>query len=578
MKINDYIKKNKLNSLLLKKNFFIEKFNKSKFEKKVNIKFLGGYTISDLQDWIEIFCKYNKIQCNFTEHQWGPGFSSLLNLKTKNDSEDYMIIINSWRDLFAQNNFNEFIITPEEIIKLFRTYKNHSKSKIIITLFDYPEIEISIKQKNLKTIINHLNNEIYRIFENNSSVSILNEQQNVMSKNLQWNSQRDWHSFGKILTTEASLVVSNAISNVIKYSFIAPKKVLILDLDNTIWGGVIGDDGPENLKIGDESPEGRIFLEIQSYFKMIKESGILLAIVSKNEKSLAIDGLKIKKNILKLSDFTSLRMNWKKKSENILSISKELNLGLDSFVFIDDNPAEREEVAKQLPEVSIPNIGDNPENFIKIINDHSYFNLNSKISKEDIARTSLYQTENMRVKLKKKNKSHSSFLKSLKIEVIFIKKIIDNIDRIHQLTNKTNQFNLTTKRLTLSEVKRYISHPQKKVIAVQAKDKFGDYGIISILYLSKNLNTWNIDNWVMSCRVFAKSIESAILFSLIKHLKKNKKFKLKTTYIVSKKNHLIFDTLKYLGFTINKQYSKIKTEWILEKQNIKHYCIIKNGI
>ena len=402
MKINDYIKKNKLNSLLLKKNFFIEKFNKSKFEKKVNIKFLGGYTISDLQDWIEIFCKYSKIQCNFTEHQWGPGFSSLLNSKTKNDNEDYMIIINSWRDLFAQNNFNELIIMPEEIIKLFRTYKNHNKSKIIITLFDYPEIEILIKQKNLKIIINHLNNEIYRIFENNSSVSILNEQQNVMSKNLQWDSQRDWHSFGKILTTEASLVVSNAISNVIKYSFIAPKKVLVLDLDNTIWGGVIGDDGPENLKIGDESPEGRIFLEIQSYFKMIKESGILLAIVSKNEKSLAIDGLKIKKNILKLSDFTSLRMNWKKKSENILSISKELNLGLDSFVFIDDNPAEREEVAKQLPEVSIPNIGDNPENFIKIINDHSYFNLNSKISKEDIARTSLYQTENMRVKLKKK--------------------------------------------------------------------------------------------------------------------------------------------------------------------------------
>ena len=113
---------------------------------------------------------------------------------------------------------------------------------------------------------------------------------------------------------------------------------------------------------------------------------------------------------------------------------------------------------------------------------------------------------------------------------------------------------------------------------MQAKDKFGDYGIISILYLSKSLNSWNIDNWVMSCRVFAKSIESAILFSLIKHLKKNKKFKLKTTYIVSKKNHLIFDTLKYLGFSINKQYSKIKSEWILEKQNIKHYCIIKNGI
>ena len=578
MKISDYIKRNKFNSLLLKKNYFIEKFKKNKFENKVTVNFVGGYTVSDLQDWIEIFCKHNKIQCNFTNHEWGAGFSSLLSSSTKSINEDYLIIINSWRDLFAQNNLNDYIISPEEIIRIFRTYKNYNKSKIIISLFDYPDIEILIKQKNLKNVITRLNNEIYNIFENNSSVSIISEQQNVMTKNLQWNSQRDWHSFGKILTAEAALIVSNTISNIIKYSFQASKKVLVLDLDNTIWGGVIGDDGPENIKIGNDTPEGRIFLEIQSYFKMIKENGILLAITSKNEMSLAIEGLKIKRNILKPSDFVSLKINWKKKSENIMSISKELNLGLDSFVFIDDNPAEREEVEKQLPDVSIPNIGNIPENFIKIINDHNYFNLGKKISKEDMERTSLYQTENMREKLKKKNKSHSSFLKSLKIEVKFVKKIIDNIDRIHQLTNKTNQFNLTSKRLSLNEVKKYTSHPQKKIIAVQAKDKFGDYGIISVVYLSKNIKSWTIDNWVMSCRVFAKSIESAILFSLMKSLKKNKNFKLKATYIVSKKNHLIFDTLKYLGFSIVKKYSKTKSEWVLEKQNIKHHCIIRNEI
>ena len=157
------------------------------------------------------------------------------------------------------------------------------------------------------------------------------------------------------------------ISNIIKYSFLPSKKVLILDLDNTIWGGIIGDDGPKNLRIGDETPEGRIFLEIQSYFKMIKKNGVLLAVVSKNEKNLALEGLKVKKNILKISDFVATRINWKNKSENIISISKELNLGLDSFVFVDDNPTEREEVTKRLPDVSIPNIGDNPENFIKII-------------------------------------------------------------------------------------------------------------------------------------------------------------------------------------------------------------------
>ena len=578
MKLNSYIKKNKLSNLLLKKNVFIDKFAKSKFEKKITVKIAGGYTISDLKDWTDIFCKFNKIECNFIEYQWSSGFSSLLSASSKKNDEDYLIIINSWRDLFAPNNLDEFIITPEEIIKIFKAYKNRNKSKIIITLFDYPDIEISIKQKNLKNIINNLNNEIYKIFENNSSFSIISEQQNVLSNNIEWHSQRDWHSFGKILTSEASLIVSNAISNIIKYSFLPSKKVLILDLDNTIWGGIIGDDGPKNLRIGDETPEGRIFLEIQSYFKMIKKNGVLLAVVSKNEKSLALEGLKVKKNILKISDFVATRINWKNKSENIISISKELNLGLDSFVFVDDNPAEREEVTKRLPDVSIPNIGDHPENFIKIINDHDYFHLSSKISKEDAARTSLYQTENIRKKLKTKNKSHNSFLKSLKIEIRFIKKIIDNIERVHQLTNKTNQFNLTTKRLSLNEVKKYINNPNKKIIVVQAKDKFGDYGIISAMYLSKNIHGWTIDNWVMSCRVFAKSIENAILFSLIKFIKKNKKSYLKTTYIISKKNYLIFDILNSLGFSINKKYSKIKSEWILEKYNAKHSCIIKNEI
>tara|TARA_B100000795_G_scaffold1931_1_gene1300 strand:+ start:3005 stop:4741 length:1737 start_codon:yes stop_codon:yes gene_type:complete len=578
MKLNSYIKKNKLSSLLLKKNVFMNKFTKSKFEKKIIVKIVGGYTVSDLQDWTDIFCKFNKIECNFTEHQWGSGFSSLLNISGKNNDENYLIIINSWRDLFAPNNLDELITTPSEIIKIFEAYKKYNKSKIIISLFDYPDIEISIKQKNLKNVINHLNNEIYKIFENNSSFSILSEQQNVLSNSIEWHSQRDWHSFGKVLTAEASLIVSNTISKVIKSSFQPSKKVLILDLDNTIWGGVIGDDGLKNLRIGDETPEGRIFLEIQSYFKMIKNNGVLLAVVSKNEKSLALEGLKVKKNILKISDFVATRINWKNKSENIMSISKELNLSLDSFVFIDDNPTEREEVTKQLPDVSIPNIGDNPESFIKIINDHDYFNIGSKISKEDAARTSLYQIENIRKKLQTKNKSHSGFLKSLKIEIKFIKKIIDNIERIHQLTNKTNQFNLTSKRLSISEVKKYIKNPKKKIITVQAKDKFGDYGIISVMYLSKNAQGWVIDNWIMSCRVFTKSIENAILFSLIKFIKKNKKSNLKTTYIVSKKNHLMFNILNSLGFLINKKYSTIKSEWILKKYNVKHSCIIKNEI
>ncbi|MDB3983140.1 HAD-IIIC family phosphatase [Candidatus Pelagibacter sp.] len=577
-KIDNLINQNKISKILINKNYFFDQIKSQKFDKRISIKIIGGYTINDFTDWLSIFCGNNSIYTDFSDHQWGAGFSSLNIQGINKHSKDYLIIINSWRDLFSQNNFNNLLISPVQIIKIFKNLLKNNKSKTIITTFDYPDFDIIVNKINLKQIILYLNYEIYKLFENNYSYSIIDEQHNILSKNIEWYSPRDWHSFGKIITSESALLLAFKISKIIGFSILPAKKLIILDMDNTIWGGVIGDDGLKNLKIGEATAEGRVFYELQSYFKMISNKGILMAIVSKNEKKNVLEGLKSKKNILNFSDFVTSRINWKDKSENILSIAKELNLGVESFVFIDDNPFERDLVKKKLPEVSVPDIGSSPENYIKIINDFNFFNINSKTLKEDLHRSSMYKAEQIRKKIKIKNTPIKNFLKSLKIEINYLKDFNNNLERIHQLTNKTNQFNLTTERLDFDKIRSFKRKPNKEIVVVHAKDKYGDYGIISIVYLTKNITSLQINNWVMSCRVFNKSIESAIIYSLVKMMKKKNIKKINLKLILSKKNHLMIKILEKIGFSLNKKFSKIKSEWLLESKKIKHECIIKNEI
>ena len=570
-------KKKKISNLLLKKNFFLNNLKNKNYTKNISIELIGGYTSSDLSEWIKIFCGNNDITCNLIDSKWGGGFSSIKTIKNNQKNIDFVVLINSWRDLFPYNNFNNLIYSIDGIVKIFEKFFKQNKSKTIVTTFDYPNFDIDINHTSLKKIISFLNNEIYRIFSNNINYNIIDEQYNITSKNIEWQSTRDWHAFGKIFTNECSIVLAHKIADKIKYSYLSTKKMLILDLDNTIWGGIIGDDGLDNIKLGDDSAEGRIFNELQSYFKMIKNRGVLLSIVSKNEKNIALEGLKYNKSILKISDFVTTRINWKDKSENILSIAKELNLNTSSFVFVDDNPFERDLVKKKLPDVSVPDIGNYPENYIDIINDYNYFNIDGKITKEDLHRTNLYKTEKLRNK-SKKNISNKNFLKSLKIEIEFDNDNKNNLERIHQLTNKTNQFNLTTERIQINQIKKFIENPKKKIIVVNAKDKYGDYGIISILYATIKKNNLEINNWVMSCRVFNKTIEHAIIFSIMKKMKKKQLRTLSLTFILSKKNQLMIDLLKNLGFVINKKLSTIKSKWILKNNNINHECKIKNEI
>ena len=322
------------------------------------------------------------------------------------------------------------------------------------------------------------------------------------------------------------------------------KKLLILDLDNTLWGGVVGEDGWKNLRIGGHDYLGEAFKDFQYKIKSLKNYGILLALCSKNKEETAIEAItKHPEMVLKIDDFVSYKINWRDKAENILEIAKELNLGLQSIVFLDDTPYERANVIEKLPEVTVPSLPAYPENYSSFLSNLRYFDT-SFISKEDKNRAKLYKSEFKRIKLKQKLKSNSRWLKNLELKIIIEKAKGENLLRIHQLLNKTNQMNLTTRRLSEKQLKTWINKPSNKLWSIRAKDKFGDYGIIGILSISINKQVTRIEDFVLSCRVVGRDIEKVMIQFIKDHCNSLKIKKIKGKYIKTKKMIFYFSLSK----------------------------------
>lgn len=566
-----------LTDLFRKKNL---KNKSNKLKNFVSIKFVGGYTMNDTYEFLEYFLNENGISCKIEKNIWGPAYLNLNSIDSlKIDNVDFLIVTNSWRDLISHSNYSEFSINEKNILELYKNKISKiasTNSKILITEFGASEFKINSGGKfNLNEKIDYINYNLKYLTKQYENCQFIELYQGIRDLGFNKNYLRDWYSFGKIFEIESSIYFSYLLAQKISKKFYSEKKVLVVDLDNTIWGGIIGDDKIEDIKIGSEDSQSRIFLEIQLYLKMLKDNGIILCIVSKNEEKIALNFLKNKKNILKINDFASYRINWEKKSFNIESIRKELNLGMDSFVFLDDNPSERLEVEKTLPEVSVPNIGNDPENFLKILNQYNFFDLNKKITDEDNKRTNQYLKNKERENYKKNFSSEFDFITSLKTEITFHKLNDENLERVYQLTNKTNQFNFTTQRLSKKKILNYKKN-KKKILIVSAKDIFGEYGIISIVYISLN-NFLNIDNWVMSCRVFGKKIEDSIFFEILKEATKNKKKFIYITHIQTEKNKILLPLIEKLEFVKKsfKQKNKLYELSIAQrKSKKKNYCKI----
>lgn len=325
------------------------------------------------------------------------------------------------------------------------------------------------------------------------------------------------------------------------------KKCLILDLDNTLWGGVIGDDGLEGIQIG-ELGVGKAFSEFQAWARELKDRGIILAVCSKNDGRTAREPFETHPDmVLRLEDIAVFVANWENKPENIRRIQATLNIGLDSMVFLDDNPFEREMVRKALPEVLVPELPEDPAEYVPFLRSANLFETAS-FSEEDAGRTRMYREEAGRQESALSFASEEEFLAGLAMEATVSPCNRFNIPRVAQLTQRSNQFNLRTVRYSEAEIEGLAGSPKWRTFAFNLRDRFGDYGLISAILLRCDGDVWFIDTWIMSCRVLKRGMERFSLERLVAAARRDGATRLVGEYRATPKNGLVKDHYAKLDF------------------------------
>ena len=396
----------------------------------------------------------------------------------------------------------------EDIINAVDKFVSETNKTIIINTMCYtPRYLDTYLNKSLEVELN-TNIKLLNYSRENSNVLLLDFSKLIKQNN--FFDEKYWYMARIKYSKIGFELIAEEIRGIINTYKYGSKKVLILDMDNTLWGGIIGED---EIKLSNDGI-GKIYLDFQKKIKKLQELGILLAICSKNNYGDGIRGLNHSNSILKEDDFIIKKINWNDKVSNIKEILEELNLGDSSIVFIDDNPVEREYVKNILPDINVPEFPTNIYTlngwFLNVIKDNF-----SKISltKEDLKKQGQYVAKIKRDNFSK-NISYEDFLESLDINIQFFIDDYTNVERYSQMTQKTNQFNLTTKRYTISEIKNFIDSVNFTVIAISYKDKFANEGITGLVILNNKEELIEIDTFLLSCRILTRGVEKAIFMKL----------------------------------------------------------------
>ena len=544
-------------------NFNINKLN---LKKKIHITVSSDYTSDYWCEILRLFLLNKKIKPQIFQSEFGSLRYNVRNLKSTlwKQKTNFFILIPSSENLSFRPSINDKknIIRKKalEDAELWINLWDKIDKKIIQTTFDppiYPGLgnEDGIRYGGYLHYIRMVNNIL---IENLPRHVNLIDTENLLVQNQEanWQDNRLYSLTKQPFSMSTIPPLVKSITNNIISSLGISKKVIVIDLDNTIWGGIIGDDGIKGIELGDETPEGEAFIRFQKYLKKLSENGLILCVCSKNDEKIAEEVFEKHKNmVLKLDDISVFVANYNDKASNIKKISKKLNLGLDSFVFIDDSQIECSIVKKELPDVSVVNLGNDPSEFIKTIEKLNLFNFRN-ITDEDINRVQSYKKIGQ-LNLRK-------FLKDLKPIISFQKVNNKSVIRGSQLIAKTNQFKFNSKTYSEKElIKR-----KNETLLINFQDNIQNYGIISSLVFSinKKKQLLEIKNWVMSCRVFSRRIENFVLKYLTDKAKKNNCKDLYFNFEITKKNIYLQNFLKKIGLNITRN----KDEYNINIKNIKN--------
>jgi FkbH-like protein len=365
---------------------------------------------------------------------------------------------------------------------------------------------------------------------------------------LQVRDSRSWFESKQPFAFDFMCAVAGEIVRIITNLKAPPRKVLVMDLDNTLWGGSIGEDGLQGIEIGEGSPRAQCFKEFQHYVRGLKDRGVLLAVCSKNDHQTALEAFESHPEmVLRLEDIASFQANWNPKSDNILAIAGELGLSADSFVFIDDNPAEIELVRQFVPEVATILLPDDPSRYTEVLQDSRFFEA-AKITREDELRAQQYASEKERRELKQTHADMDSYLASLQMEAQICEFCEIDVSRIAQLINRSNQFNLTSRRLSESEVRSLVGS-NNLCLSVRLQDRFCDLGLVAVLIaVPCGSDEFVIDTFLMSCRVLQRQVEHITINALMQRACERGIRRVVGQYIPSQKNQMVRDLYERLGF------------------------------
>ena len=548
--------------------------------KKIAI--LGGSTTSDIKQILELFLLNYGIKPEFYESEYNRYYEDAVfgNPELDEFMPDMVFIHTTTRNISLYPHITDSAADIDELIsstmgrfeQIWQRLSDKFKCTIIQNNFEQPYYRL-LGNSDLTDIhgrlnfINRLNDRFcqYAQTHENFFINDINYISSVFGIK-KWADPGDWYRYKYALSVTAIPDFAFNLARIIKAVYGRNKKAFALDMDNTLWGGIVGDDGPENIRIGHEDAESELYTEFQQYIKAHKDLGILLTVASKNDEENALAGLARPDSTLTKDDFILIKANWDNKDRNIANIAKELNIGADSFVFVDDNPVERALVENQIPGISVPEVGA-PETYIDVIDSNGFFEVTG-ISEEDLKRGGMYKANMERAKASAQFDNYDEYLKSLEMTAEIKPFAPVYMARIAELTNKSNQFNLTTKRCSQAEIEKFASDPAYITLYGRLEDKFGDNGVVAVTFGHEEEygsdKFFHIDLWLMSCRVLKRGMEFAMMDELIKEAKSRNITKIKGYYYPTAKNKMVRDFYGLQGFEKIREMEDGTSEWLLD--------------
>ncbi len=538
---------------------------------------LGGSSTQDIVSTLDVFLLNEGIKAEFYESEYARYREDALfdNPTLEAFAPDILLFHTSWRNLRELPALTDSPETvharlereKEQWRELWESVERHYHCAIIQNNFELPPWRLlgnrdAVDLRGGTAFVSSLNNFFQEWARTHSGFYLHDLGYVAADYGLsRWHDTAGWHLYKYAMDVKAIPSYAYSLTTLIRALLGKGKKALALDLDNTLWGGVVGDDGVDGIVLGPETAQGAAYQEFQEYVRHLTELGVLLTVNSKNDENNALAGLRHPHGRLRPEDFAQIKANWHPKDLNLAETASELNIGVDSFVFADDNPVERGLVAASLPQVAVPTL-DRVENYIRILDRAAWFEP-ANLTDEDMARGRMYAENARRDMARQSFTDYGTYLASLEMEARIIPFSSAQVPRITQLTNKTNQFNLTTRRYTEAEIRSVMDAPDKICLTGSLADKYGDNGLVSVMIGEQHDDVCHIVLWLMSCRVLKRDMEQEMLNALLAECRKRKIRRVEGTYIPTPKNGMVSELFSICGFHCIAEQDDGSTRWEL---------------